>query len=125
VLGGRIVSDGRGGSMPGVEALANAVNTILRLRFYSETPAVNEILYALLAAALTLGLLSLATRLILRIGSLVAVAVAIAVVGHVSYQGFLVYPPLTAELVSLASTATLALLWKQRRPLPHGRGSVS
>ena len=118
-LGGRIVSDRHGGSMPGVEALANAVNTIARSRFYSETPNVNEILYSALAAALTLGLLTLATELILRIGALVAIGVSIAVSGFIAYTVFLVYPAWTAELVSFACAALLGLLWGPRRSTDH------
>ena len=118
-LGGRIISDQRGESMPGVEALANAVNTILRSRFYSETQNVNEIFYAALVAVLTVWLLAVATSLILRIGALVAIAVAIVIGGYITYTGFLIYPPLTAELVSFACAAVLSLLWKSRRSPNH------
>jgi adenylate cyclase len=119
-LGGRIVSDRNGGSMPGVEALANAVNTIVRSRFYSETQNLNEILYAVLVAVLTLGLLSFATGIRLRIGALIVIGVAIAVSGYIAYTRFLIYPPWTAGIVSFASAAILALVWTSgaRRPLP-------
>jgi CHASE2 domain-containing sensor protein len=120
-LGGRVVSDRHGRSMPGVEALANAVNTIVRERFYSETQNLNEILYAFLIAAMTVGLLSVTTRFILRIGALLSIAVAIVVSGYIAYTGFLVYPAWTAEVVSFACAAILALLWRYRasRPLFH------
>ena len=41
--------------MPGIEVLANAVNTILRSRFYSETPDWLAFFWAALVAAITLG----------------------------------------------------------------------
>ncbi len=40
--------------MPGVEVLANTLNTILRSRFYSETPDWLAFLCGALVAALTL-----------------------------------------------------------------------
>jgi adenylate cyclase len=121
-LGGRIVSDVHGGSMPGVEALANAVNTILRSRFYSETQNLNQILYAALAAVLTVALLSLTSRPIPRIGALLAIVVAILVSGYISYTVFLIYPSLTSELVSFACAAILAQL---QRPVAQVSRPVS
>jgi CHASE2 domain-containing sensor protein len=118
-LGGRIVSDRNGGSMPGVEALANAVNTIMRSRFYSETQSVNEIFYAALVAVVTLGLLSFATSIRLRVGALIVVGVAIALSGYIAYTLFLIYPPWTAEIVSFASAALLSRLWKPRPLADH------
>ncbi len=40
--------------MPGVEILANTLNTILRSRFYSQTPDWLAFLYGALVAAITL-----------------------------------------------------------------------
>jgi CHASE2 domain-containing sensor protein len=98
-LGGRI------GSMPGVEVLANAVNTILRSRFYSETGDVNEVLYAALAATLTLATGRI--RVIPRIGALAAMGAGIIIIGYIAYTRFLVYPPLTAELAAFACAALI------------------
>jgi adenylate cyclase len=110
-LGGRI------GSMPGVEVLANAVNAILRSRYYSETGNVNELLYAALAAAVTLATGRL--RVIPKIAALAAIAVGIVIIGYIAYTRFLVYPPLTAELVALACAAVIGLLWRSRRSPDH------
>jgi CHASE2 domain-containing sensor protein len=98
-LGGRI------GSMPGVEVLANAVNTILRSRYYSETGNVNELLYAALAAAVTLA--ARRRRVTQKIGLLAAMAAGIVIIGYISYTRFLIYPPLTAELVAFACAALI------------------
>ena len=47
-------ADQHGALMPGVEVLANALNTILRSRFYSETGTSSAFLWPALVAALTL-----------------------------------------------------------------------
>jgi len=102
-----------GSLMPGVEVLANTLNTILRSRFYSETPDWLAFLCGALVAALTMFALAIAqgrhetTR---QIGVLAAVTGAVLLAGYLAVTRFLVFPPLTLSLVSCASAGVLGLL---------------
>jgi PAS domain S-box-containing protein len=122
-LGDRVASpfvhqgDARGNQhgslMPGVEVLANALNTILRARFYAATPDWMGFVLAALAAAATLGLLALAQgrhEMMQQIGVLAGLAAAILLAGYLMFTRFLLFPPLTPAMVSFASAGILGLL---------------
>jgi len=122
-LGDRLASpfvhqpDARGNQhgtlMPGVEVLANTLNTILRSRFYSETPDWLAFLCGMLVAALTLFLLAIAQgrhETVKQIGVLAAVSGAILLAAYLAFTRLLVFPPLTLSLVSFASAGVLGLL---------------
>lgn len=105
--------DLHGTLMPGVEVLANCVNTILRARFYTQPPAWLAFLVASLTAATTLLLLA-ATQgryeFVKQIVVLAGIGVAIVLCGELVFGRFLVYPPLTSALVSFASAGLLGLV---------------
>jgi signal transduction histidine kinase/CHASE2 domain-containing sensor protein len=104
-----------GSWMPGVEVLANTLNTILRSRFYSETPDWLAFLCGALVAALTLFAMTMAQgrhETIKQIGVLAAVIVLILLAGYLAFTRFLVFPPLTLSLVSFASAGVFGLLRK-------------
>lgn len=95
-----------GALMPGVEVLANTINTILRSRFYSETPDWLAFLCGALVAALTLFALTMAQgryEAIKQIGALAAVIAAVFLASYFSFTRLLVFPPFTLSLVSFAS----------------------
>ena len=106
-----------GALMPGVEVLANTINTILRSRFYSETPDWLAFLCGALLAALTLFALTMAQgryEAIKQIGTLAAVITAVFLASYFSFTRLLVFPPLTLSLVSFASAG---LFGQMRRSL--------
>ncbi len=105
--------DQHGVPMPGVEVLANALNTILRSRFYAVTPDWLAFLLSAAVAAATLGLLNIAQgrhELTQQIGALALMAGGILLAGYLLFTRALLFPPLTAALVSFASAGILALL---------------
>jgi len=102
-----------GSLMPGVEILANTINTILRSRYYSETPGWLAFLCGALVAALTLFALSAAQGRfegIKQIGALAAVIAMVLLAGYFWFTRLLVFPPLTLSLVSFASAGLLGEL---------------
>jgi signal transduction histidine kinase/CHASE2 domain-containing sensor protein len=102
-----------GSLMPGVEVLANTLNTILRSRFYSETPDWLAFLCGALAAALTMFFLAIAQgrhETIKQLGALAALTGAVLLASYIAFTRFLVFPPLTLSLVSFASAGVLGLL---------------
>jgi CHASE2 domain-containing sensor protein len=105
--------DQHGSLMPGVEVLANTLNTILRSRFYSETSDWLAFLCGALVAALTIFVLA-ATQggheVVKQIGFLAAVIGAVLLAGYLAFTRLLVFPPLTLSLVSFASAGVLGLL---------------
>jgi signal transduction histidine kinase/CHASE2 domain-containing sensor protein len=122
-LGDRLVSpfvhqtdargDQHGSFMPGVEVLANTLNTILRSRFYSETPDWLAFLCGALVASLTMFALAMAQgrhETVKQIGVLAAVTGAVLLAGYLAFTRFLVFPSLTLSLVSFASAGVLGLL---------------
>jgi signal transduction histidine kinase len=99
--------------MPGVEVLANTLNTILRSRFYAETPDWLAFLCGALVASLTMFVLAIAQgrhEAVKQIGVLAAVTGAVLLAGYLAFTRFLVFPPLTLSLVSFASAGVLGLL---------------
>lgn len=106
--------DQHGSMMPGVEVLANTLNTILRGRYYHDTPPWLPILFGTVVAALTLSALSAAGQgpfqALQQIVSLAAILGAIVIVCYFSFTRLLVYPPLTLCLVSCGSAGLLGEL---------------
>ena len=115
--------DGAGGQqhgelMPGVEVLANSMNTILRSRFYREIPDWLVALLAALIAASVLGSLALAQgrfesgkQVFVLFGLLAVILIA----SYIAFVHFLIVPPIMAALVSFATAAPLALLHRSLR----------
>jgi len=106
-------ADQHGALMPGVEVLANALNTILRSRFYSDTSDSAGLLWAAIAAALTLVLLDAAQgghELLKEVAVLASVAAAVLLAGYIAFLKFLVFPPLAPALVALSVAGILGLL---------------
>jgi signal transduction histidine kinase/CHASE2 domain-containing sensor protein len=99
--------------MPGVEVLANAVHTILRARFYSETPDWLAALCAALVAAALMSALSLAQgryELIKQLSVLSGLSAFVLFSGYVAFTRWLIAPPLVPALGSLLTAAPLTLL---------------
>ncbi len=106
-------ADQHGALMPGVEVLANEVNTILRGRFYSDPSGWATFLWAALIAAATLATLE-ATQggreLPRQLGALAGLAAAILLVSYLTFTGLLIVPPLAAGGVAFASAGILGLM---------------
>jgi signal transduction histidine kinase/CHASE2 domain-containing sensor protein len=105
--------DQHGSMMPGVEVLANTLNTILRSRFYSETPGWLAFLCGALVAAVTLFALAIVQgrhETVLQIGALAAVTAAALLTGYFALTRYLIFPPITVSMVSLVSAGVLGLL---------------
>ena len=106
-------ADQHGALMPGVEVLANALNVILRSRFYSETSDWATLLWAAGVAALTLVLLESAQggrewlKQVAVLGGVVAVVV---LASYLAFVELLVFPPLAPCLVAFVSAGILGLL---------------
>jgi signal transduction histidine kinase/CHASE2 domain-containing sensor protein len=108
--------------MPGVEVLANGVNTILRRRFYHETPDWIALLCAALVAALTLASLTLTQgrfEALKQLGALGGLIALILAVSYFVFSRWLIFPPVVPSLISLAMAAPLTLL---RRSLKTSAG---
>ena len=102
-----------GSLMPGVEVLANTLNTILRSRFYSEVPDWVAFLCGAFVAALTIFTLTVGQgrhEAIKQIGGLAVVLGAVLVAGYLVYTRVLILPPLTPCLVSFASAGVFGQL---------------
>jgi signal transduction histidine kinase/CHASE2 domain-containing sensor protein len=105
--------DQHGALMPGVEVLANAVNTVLRSRFYSDSSDWSAFFWAALVAALTLGALQLSQgwpELVRQVAALCLLGTAVVTVGYFVFARFLIFPPLVPALCSLTSAGILGLL---------------
>ena len=104
--------------MPGVEVLANSVNTILRSRFYHETPDWLAVLLAALVASAVLGLLAVAQGQFESVKQILVLFGLLAIILSVSYFMFvrwLIVPPLVPALLSFATAVPLALLRRSLR----------
>lgn len=107
------VGEQHGELMPGVEVLANAVNTILRSRFYYDMPDWLAALAAMLVAAAVLGALATAQggfESTKQIGVLVGLLILILGASYIAFVYWLVVPPVVPALVSFVIAAPLALL---------------
>jgi signal transduction histidine kinase len=104
--------------MPGVEVLANSINTILRARFYHETPDWLAVLLAALVAGAVLGSLALAQgrfESVKQIFVLFGLLAIILAASYVAFAHWLVVPPVIPALLSFAIAAPLALLRRSLR----------
>lgn len=111
-------ADQHGVLMPGVEVLANAVNTILRSRFYSETSSWVAFLFAALVSAATLFALERSQgrlELIRQAAAMQVVGATVLAFAYLEFTRLLIFPPLVPALFALASTAVLGLLWRSVR----------
>jgi len=104
--------------MPGVEVLANSINTILRARFYRETPDWIAALCTALVAAAVLGLLAIgqgrfeAAKQLIALGGLLGVMLGLA---YAAFAWWLIVLPVVPSLVAFAAAAPLGLLRRSLR----------
>ena len=106
-------ADQHGTLVPGVEVLANALNTILRSRFYSDPPDWVAFLVCALVAVVTLVLLDAAQggrELLRQLAVLVGVAGAILLFSYIAFTRFFVFPPIAPALIGFAVAGILGLL---------------
>ena len=104
--------------MPGVEVLANSINTILRSRFYHETPDWLAALLAALVAAAVLGALAIAQGEFESVKHVLVLFGLLALILTASYFVFvrwLIVPPLVPALLSFVIAVPLALLRRSLR----------
>src|SRR6266850_2082724 len=92
--------------MPGTEVLANSLNTILRQRFYSETP---EWLAIACAALAGLSLAQGKHETLKQAGMIVLLAGLIVSLNYIAFARWLVFPPLVSCSVSLIGAVPLIL----------------
>jgi CHASE2 domain-containing sensor protein len=98
--------------VPGVQVLANAVNTILRARFSRETPDWLALVCSALVASLIVGLLAIAQgrfETIKQVGALIVFLAALLLSSYVSFKYWLIVTPLVPMLVSFIVAIPLAL----------------
>jgi PAS domain S-box-containing protein len=99
--------------MPGVEVLANAINTILRERFYRETPDwLAALCAALVASALIFALTLTQGRFetLKQLCALGGLVIALLALSYLAFTRWLIIPPVVPALISLATAAPLLLL---------------
>jgi len=99
--------------LPGVEVLANSVNTVLRGRSYSETPDWLAAMCGTLVTLLTIGGLSLAQgkwESLKQLATIVLIVVLILGLNYLAFTRWLVYPPIVPCIVSLILAVPLILL---------------
>jgi PAS domain S-box-containing protein len=99
--------------MPGVEVLANSMNTILRARFYHEVPDWLAALLAALIAAAVLGSLAIAQgrfESAKQTGALIGLLAIILVASYIAFVYWFIVPPVVPALISFGVAAPLALL---------------
>lgn len=120
-MGDRVASPfaDRGGALtPGVEVSANAITTILRSRFYRETPDWVAAVCGALIAAAVVGALILAQgkrEFIKQIASLMGITALIFGLSYLAFARWMITPPMVSTLVSLVVAAPLALLLRSLR----------
>jgi PAS domain S-box-containing protein len=98
--------------VPGVEVLANAVDTIVRARFYRETPDWLALVCSALVASLIVGLLAIAQgrfETIKQGGALIVFLAALLLGSYASFKYLLIVPPLVPMLVSFIVATPLNL----------------
>ncbi len=102
-----------GSLMPGVEVLANAMNTILRSRFYRKTPdwltfACGMLIALLVTSALSVGHLS--HEAVKQVVLLSFLGTLLLVSAYLAFTRWLLIPPLVTTLISFATAAPLTLV---------------
>lgn len=105
--------DQHGALMPGVEVLANAVNTILRGHYYAGLSGWAEFFWSALIALATLAALESAqggAEFFKQLGVLAALALLLVLASYLLFTWLLVVPPLVPGLVAIASAGILTLL---------------
>ncbi len=105
--------DQHGALVSGVEVLANALTTMLRSRFYQQTPDWIAALIAALVAAAVIGSLRLAQgryELLRQLGALIGMIAVILLLSYFAFTRWLILPPLIPALAALTVAAPLALL---------------
>jgi signal transduction histidine kinase/CHASE2 domain-containing sensor protein len=106
-------ADQHGSLMPGVEVLANAVNVILRSRYYTEIGDFMAFLWAVLIAGLTLFILEASQgghEVLKQTGGLIVIGALILAACLVAFTRFVVIPPLIPCLVAYGCAGILVLL---------------
>ena len=104
-----------GALTPGVEVLANAVNTILRSRFQSDTSAPAAFFWSALIALATLGMLEVAQggrETVKQLAALAAMAMLVLAGSYLVYTKLLVFPPIVPGLVAFATAGVMGLLYR-------------
>jgi PAS domain S-box-containing protein len=99
--------------VPGVEVLANSLNTVLRGRSYSETPDWLAAMCGALVALLTMGGLSLAQgkwESLKQLATIVMIGVLLLGLSYLAFARWLVYPPIVPCTVALILAVPLILL---------------
>lgn len=99
--------------MPGVEILANTLQTILRARFYHETPDWLAVVGAALTASAVLLLLSLAQgrrEVLKQMAALLGLLAVLLFGSYLAFAHWLLLPPLVPLLMAYAVATPLALL---------------
>lgn len=99
--------------MPGVEVLANSLNTLLRGRIYSQTPDWLAVACAGIVALLTFGGLSIAQgkhESLKQMAMIVLLGALILSLSYFAFARWLVFPPIVACSVSLVFAIPLVLL---------------
>jgi PAS domain S-box-containing protein len=115
-MGDRVASpfaSGNGAMTPGVEVSANAITTILRSRFYQETPDWAAALLAASLATLVIGALTLAQgerELIKQVAALLGITTLTMGISYLGFSRWMIAPPIVPLTVSLIVAAPLALL---------------
>jgi PAS domain S-box-containing protein len=99
--------------VPGVEILANSLNTLLRGRWYSETPDWLALACAALVALLTLGGLSVAQgkhEILKQVAMVVLLGALILGLSYFAFTRWLIFPPIVACSASFVFAIPLVLL---------------
>jgi len=107
--------DQHGAFMPGVEVLANAVNTILSARFYSATPGWIAFGWAALIALGTLAALQSAQgghEFLKQVAVLAGIALAVVLLSFLLFTWLRIFPPLVPGLAALGMAGILTLLYR-------------
>jgi PAS domain S-box-containing protein len=99
--------------VPGAEILANSLNTLLRGRWYSETPDWLAVACAALVALLTLSGLSIAQgeqEVLRQVAMVVLLGALILGLSYFAFTRWLIFPPIVACSVSFVVAIPLVLL---------------
>ena len=99
--------------VPGVQVLANSVDTILRARFCRETADWLALVCSALVAFLIVGLLGIAQgrfEAIKQVGALIVFLAALLLSSYASFKYWLIVPPLVPMLGSFIVATPLTLL---------------
>jgi PAS domain S-box-containing protein len=111
-MGDRVASPFAGAMTPGVEVSANAITTILRSRFYRETPDWVAALLAAALAAVVIGAMPLAQgrrEFIKQVAALLGITALTLELSYLAFARWMVTPPTVSLTVSLIVAAPLAL----------------